>query len=105
MHIQVELWMGLGKELGEDFQSPSTMISRIELEVEEGMTIRDLFDRLGERYPAIARKIFDRENKSFYSNLTIMATFEGRIISFPDANGAALRDGEKILVLPFYAGG
>lgn len=36
MHIQLEPWMGLGEELGEDFQSPSAMISRIEVEVEEG---------------------------------------------------------------------
>jgi molybdopterin converting factor small subunit len=105
MHIQVELWMGLGEELGEDFQSPSAMISRIELDVEEGMTVRKLFDRLADRYPAIAGKIFDRKNNCFYPTLTIMTTFEGRITNPPDANDTDLKDGEKILALPFYAGG
>ena len=66
MHIQVELWVGLGKELGEDFQSPSAMVSRIELDLEERMTIRKLFARLADRYPAIAGKIFDREKNCFY---------------------------------------
>jgi molybdopterin converting factor small subunit len=105
MHIQVELWMGLGEELGEDFQSPSAMVSRIELDLEDGTTVRALFGRLAERYSAIAGKIFDRKKNCFYPNLTIMATFEGRITSPPDAIDTDLKDGEKIMVLPFYAGG
>jgi len=97
--------MGMGEELGQDFQSPSPMISRMELEVEEGMTVRKIFKRLADRYAPIAAKIFDRKNDCFYPNLTVMTTWEGRIQNPPDANDAVVKDGEKIMVLPFYAGG
>ncbi|MGA2958276.1 MAG: MoaD/ThiS family protein [Thermodesulfobacteriota bacterium] len=108
MHVKVELWMSMGKALGEGFQSPSEMVSRIGMSVEEGTTLKKLFDRLAEKYPPIAGKIFDRKKEDFYPNLTVLVTSEGRIQSFldiPDINGRILKDGDQIKVLPLYAGG
>jgi molybdopterin converting factor small subunit len=105
MKVQVELWMSMGRELGGDFQSPSDMVSRIEMDVEERETLKKLFDHLAEKYIPIAEKIFDRKKGKFYPNLTILITFQGRIQSFADINDSILKDGDKIMILPLYAGG
>ena len=105
MRIQVELWMWLGKKLGGDFQSPSEMRSIMEIDVEEGTTVKKLFDQLANRYPPIAKEIFDRENHGFHPNLTVMVTFKGQVLSFSGVNDSTLKDGYKIMVLPLYAGG
>jgi molybdopterin converting factor small subunit len=104
MRVEVELWMWLG-ELGEDFYSPSPMRSHIQVEAEEGVSVRGLIGRLARRYPLIAEKIFDWENGQFRSALTIMITHDGRIKSFPEANDVALQNGDKVTILPLYAGG
>jgi molybdopterin converting factor small subunit len=105
MKVQVELWMSMGRELGGDFQSPSDMVSRIEMDVEEGETLKRLFNHLAEEYKPIAAKIFDRQKGKFYPNLTILITFQGRIQSFADSADPVLKDGDKIMILPLYAGG
>ena len=105
MHIQVELWMWLGDQLGEDFQSPSKMRSMKEMEVEEGLTVIQLFDRLAGRYPLIREKIFDRESKKFLPNLSVIVTRNGQVVSPFNIEEDVLKDGYKITVLPLYVGG
>ncbi len=105
MHIQVELWMWLGDRLGEDFQSPSEMRSMKEMEVEEGLTVIQLFDRLASRYPLIREKIFDRESKKFLPNLSLIVTQNGQVVSPFNIEEDVLKDWYKITVLPLYAGG
>ena len=105
IRIQVELWLGLGKELGGDFQSPSEMRSIIEIDVEDGMTVKKLFSHLADRYPPIGEKIFNRGNESFYPNLNVIVTFNDRVISPHNVEDRILKDGDKIMVLPLYAGG
>ncbi len=108
MHVQVELWMSMGKELGGDFQSPSEMVSRIGMNVEEGATLKEIFERLAERYPPIAEKIYDSKKGDFYPNLTVLITSGGRVQSFldiPEVDGKILQEGDQIKVLPLYAGG
>jgi molybdopterin converting factor small subunit len=105
MKVQVELWMSMGQELGGEFTSPSEMVSSIEMDVEEGETLKELFDRLAKKYISIAGKIFDREKREFYPNLTILITFQGRMNSFADYTDPLLKEGYKIMVLPLYAGG
>lgn len=105
MRIHVELWMWLGDQLGEDFQAPSEMRSIKEMEVEEGLTIIHLFDRLASRHPLIREKIFDRESKKFLPNLSVIVTQDGQMVSPFNIEENALKDGYKITVLPLYAGG
>ena len=105
MHIQVELWVWLGEQLGEDFQSPSEMRSIKEMQVEEGTTLLQLFDRLASQYPPIDKKVFNRQNKKFYPNLSVIVTQNGQVVSPFDIYESALIDGYKITVLPLYAGG
>lgn len=105
MRIQVELWLWLNKELGGDFQSPSEMRSLTEMDVENGTTLRNLFDRLADRYPVIGQKVFNRQNKKFYPNLSVILTSKDEVISPYSGEGSGLKDGDKIKILPIYMGG
>jgi len=97
--------MWLGGELGEDFQSPSEMRSIKEMEIEEGLTVIHLFGRLAFQYPLIGQKIFNRETKKFHPNLSVIVTLNGQVISPFNIEENVLKDGCKITVLPYYAGG
>jgi len=105
MRIQVELWLWLDKELGGDFQSPSEMRSLTEMDVENGTTVRNLFDRLADRYPVIGQKVFNRENRKFYPNLSVILTSKDDVISPYSGEDNVLQDGDKIKILPIYVGG
>jgi len=105
MRIQVELWLWLNKELGGDFQSPSEMRSLTEMDVENGTTVRNLFDRLADRYPVIGQKVFNRQNKKFYPNLSVILTSKDEVITPYSGEGSVLGDGDKVKVLPIYVGG
>ena len=97
--------MWLGGELGEDFQSPSEMRSIKDMEIEEGLTVIHLFGRLAFQYPLIGQKIFNRETKKFHPNLSVIVTLNGQVISPFNIEENVLKDGCKITVLPYYAGG
>ena len=105
MRIQVELWLWLNKELGGDFQSPSDMRSVTEMDVENGTTVKNLFDRLADRYPVIGRKVFNRQNGKFFPNLSVILTSKDEVITPYSGEGSVLRDGDKVKVLPIYVGG
>ena len=105
MHIKVELWMWLGKELGADFQSPSEMRSLTEMQVGEGITVPELFDQLAARYPVIGQKVFNRENRKFYPNLSVILSSKDERIQPQNGENSLLKDGDKIKVLPIYVGG
>ena len=100
--VKVELLGGIVKELEEKFHSPSKIRAILEVDVEEGITTRQLFVNLAERYKAIGKKIFDKEKRAFSQNVVVI--FNDRIIS-SNALEIALRDGDKLLILPIYVGG
>jgi hypothetical protein len=105
IRVKVELWMWLGKELGGDFQSPSEMRSVTEMEVERGTGMQDLFEHLAHRHPAIAQKIYNPQTKKFYPNLSVIVTDKHDLIRPFGSETSVLNDGDRIKVLPIYAGG
>ena len=105
MRVRVELWLWLNKELGGDFQSPSEMRSVTEMDVEDGMTVQDLFARLADRYHVIGQKVFNRQNGKFYPNLSVILTSTDEVIRPYSGEESALKDGDRIKVLPIYVGG
>ena len=105
IRVQVEFWLWLGKELGADFQSPSEMRSFTETEVEAGTTMRELFEHLAHRHPTIAQKIYNPKNRKFYSNLSVILTDKNDLIRTSKSENNVLKDGDRIKVLPIYAGG
>ena len=101
--VTIELWLWLGSELKGDFETPSEMRSVREEEVEEGTTILQLLDHLARRYPAIARKVFDREAERIYPHIVV--NYNDRVISPYVVYDQVLKEGDKITILPMYAGG
>lgn len=101
--VTIELWLWLGKEIKEDFVSLSEMRSLREENVEEGITIREWLDRLAARYPPIAKKVFDPQEKRLYPY--VVMTYNDHVISPYEVYDKILKDGDKITVLPMYMGG
>jgi molybdopterin converting factor small subunit len=103
IRVKVELWLWLGDELGEAVQSPSDMRSILEVDAEEGVTVRDLFSDLAERYRSIEEKVFDRRTARFHP--TVVVTLNDRVISRPALYERPLQGGDKLLALPVHSGG
>lgn len=105
MHIRIELWMWLGNDPGDGFQALSEMRSFREMDVEEGLTVIQLLDRLTAQSPVIEEKIFDRKNRKLLPNLSVVVTQDGLAVSPLDLEKSEMKDGYKITVLPLYVGG
>jgi len=105
MYIRIELWMWLGNNLGGGFQALSEMRSFREMDVEEGLTVTQLLDRLAAQSPVIEEKVFDRKNRKLLPNLSVVVTHDGLAVSPFDVEKSKLKDGYKITVLPLYVGG
>ncbi len=105
MRVQVELWLWLSDQLEPDFEKLSPMRCAKEMEAEEGTTVLDLLDRLATKYPLIAEKLFDRENKKLRPNLSAIVTKEEMVLSPFNLEKDPLPPGCKITVMPVYVGG
>ena len=81
MHIRIELWMWLGNDPGDGFQALSEMRSFREMDLEEGLTVIQLLDRLAAQSPVIEEKIFDRKNRKLLPNLSVVVTQDGLAVS------------------------
>ncbi len=101
-HVQIEFWLQVGssKDWGPDLESPMTKHPTLSLDIAEGMTVRSLFEDL-ERYVMIRRQIFS--DHAFHPDITL--TLNSRVMGFDELYGAVVVDGDKIAVLPMYAGG
>jgi len=97
--------MWLGTELGEGFRNLSEMRSVKEMDIETGLTVIQLFDRLAAHYPLVGKKIFNQEKKKFQPNLSIIVTQDNRVVSPFNLEESILQDGYKVTVLPLYVGG
>ncbi len=97
--------MWLSDKLGSDFQPLSEMRSFKEMDVEEGLTVIQLFGRLAAQYPLIGEKIFDRQGQKFLPNLSVIVTEDGKVVSSFIVEESVIKDGYKITVLPLYVGG
>lgn len=102
-HVTIEIWMWIGNDLGKDFESLSEMRSRKKESVEETITIRQFLDSLARRYPPIAREIFNIQEGNLYSNIVVI--HNDKVISPYIVHERILEDGDKITILPMYAGG
>ncbi len=99
VRVKVEFWMWSGKELGPDFESPTDKHATLSLCIADGTTVRALFEDL-ERYPMIKSEIFDH---AFHPDITL--ALNSRVMGYDELYGMVLTDGDRISVLPMYAGG
>lgn len=103
IRVKLEIWLRLGKELGKDSHKLSDMRSVLEKEIGDGITIRNFLNQLAENYQPIREKIFERGKSSFYPDVVV--TLNDRVISPCELYDRILEDGDKITVLPMFAGG
>jgi molybdopterin converting factor small subunit len=102
IEVRLEIWIPLG-ELGAGFGSVSETCIVREEELEDGMTGGEFFSRLADQYDPVRTKIFDREKGAFYPEVVV--TLNDRIIPPSDLCSRALRNKDKISVLPVFSGG
>lgn len=101
--VTIELYLGFSKDLEGDFEALSEIHSIREEETEEGTTFRQLLDRLARRNSFFGGKVFDLEAESLHPYLVI--NYNGRVMSPYEVYDKYLEDGDKIIILPMYAGG
>jgi molybdopterin converting factor small subunit len=101
VRVKVEFWTWSGsvKEWGPDFESPTDKRATLSLCIADGTTVRALFEDL-ERYPIIKSEIFDH---AFHPDITL--TLNSRVMGYDELYDRVLTDGDRISVLPMYAGG
>jgi molybdopterin converting factor small subunit len=103
IRVRLELWLRLGKDLGKDFQRISDTHSILEEEIEEGMTGRIFFNHLCENYQPIREKIFERKKGTLSPEVVV--SLNDKVIDPSELYDRVLEDGDKITLLPMFAGG
>jgi len=101
--IRVELELWLGEELGDDFQVVSPIRSRALVEIREGATVAQLLAALASDHPLFAKRVFDLEMGSLRSDLVLLKN--ERLVARSRIAGETLAQGDRIRVVPVYAGG
>lgn len=99
--VKVEFWMFQGKEMGKEFESPTDTRAVLETSVEEGTTVRSLFEDLANRYSRISEKIF----KDHRFNKLVVVAVNGRGVHIDKVYDRVLRDGDRITLIPTSMGG
>ncbi len=101
VNVRVEFWMWLGNELGPEFESPTDMRASLQIQLDEGTTVRALFEQLAETYPIVRDRVFSDHQLGQY----VVATLNHLGMNREDLYGKVLRDGDVVTVLPIYVGG
>ena len=71
--------------------------------VEQGTTVRDLFQRLAGTYPEFGELVYDPRSQELTGMVSII--FNDRVLELTDGLDSEIRDGDSIVLLPAYAGG
>ncbi|MBW2058870.1 MAG: MoaD/ThiS family protein [Deltaproteobacteria bacterium] len=101
--VTVELWLWLGRHLGEDFEPLSDMRSVRDEEVPDGTTVGQMLENLAQRYQAIAERVFDLQSGKIRPEVVV--NYNDRVANPHTVQGIALKEGDKITILPLYVGG
>ena len=100
VRVEIEFWLqsGLGKGWGPDFESP-TGRPTLSLRLPDGTSVRSAFEGL-ERHRMIRGHVFS--DHAFHPDITL--TLNAQVMGFDELYGRILADGDKLSVLPMYAG-
>ena len=101
-HVRIEFWIqnSTGQEWGPDFQHPTDQRATLNLSLADGTTVCALFQGL-ERYPMVRRHVFS--DGAFHPEITV--TLNSLVMGFDELYGRIVGDGDRISILPMYAGG
>jgi molybdopterin converting factor small subunit len=75
----------------------------MEEEIQEGESLRSLLNRLGGRLPPLAGPIFDRETQTLSSEVAVV--INDHLDHFSQGLETKLKNGDRILIFPYLAGG
>jgi len=103
IRVEVELWLGTEKELGEEFQILSPLRSKTEAEVPEGTSLGELLQAMAEGNPRLEELLFDPGSSALKEELLFLKN--GRLKPRSLILKEALSQGDEIRVVPIYAGG
>jgi molybdopterin converting factor small subunit len=82
------------------FDQPGPVV--LEEPLEDGDSLRHLLTRLSGRFAHFSENLFDPENQSLSSEVTLV--FNNHV-DLPQGMDTKLRDGDQVLFLPILAGG
>ena len=101
--ISVSLCLWLQDGLDGNFTFPSSMRSDISLDLAEGACVRDALAYLSERYPVIAKKVYNRKAAGLNPNVKLIINKkvypEGGVLD------RVLAAGDNLQIIPVYVGG
>ncbi|MEJ5375291.1 MAG: MoaD/ThiS family protein [bacterium] len=103
IQVELELWLGSGSELGEEFQVLSPVRSRTIVEIPEGTSLWQLLRTMASRNPRLQDLLLDQENSCLRSDLVILKN--NRLDSRSKLLNEVLKEGDQIRLVPIYAGG
>jgi len=95
--VKLQFWMA--GPLGEG-QSGTMMM---EEEIHEGESLRSLLNRLAGRLPQLPGPIFDPETQTLSSEVAVM--INDHLNHFSHGLETKLKNGDRILIFPYLAGG
>jgi len=95
--VRLQFWMA-GSPGGA--QSGTVMM---EEEIREGESLRSLLNRLAGRLPQLAGPIFDPETQSLSSEVAVL--INDHLDHFSHGLETKLKNGDRILIFPYLAGG
>jgi len=77
--------------------------SKLECSLAPGESLADVLARLADENPAIARRVYDREERRV--NSLVQISINGRLLSLVGGVETTLRDGDEVLIFYAAAGG
>ncbi len=75
----------------------------MEEEIQEGESLRSLLSRLAGRLPHLPDPIFDSETQTLSSEVAVV--INDRLNHFSQGLETKLKDGDRIFIFPYLAGG
>ncbi len=99
--VTLELWMG--ENPGDPFVQVSPIRCVARLEVEEGWTVKKLFQELSSKCARIRDVVFDLNSGRFRPEVVIVKN--DRLVSKESVLGETVSPGDSIRIVPVYIGG
>jgi molybdopterin converting factor small subunit len=99
--VRVEFLMWIGNDVGPDFVSPSDSRAALECAIEDGTTLRQLFEGLAVKYPVIAERVFS----DHYLKKNMVITVNRLAVNPNELYERAMADGDVVTLVPIYIGG
>ena len=97
--VQIQILPGLSSQFTPEQRGRLVFEERME----ENSTLKDLLNELAAAFEACGEVLFDLQAQQIYPNVRVV--INGRLLIPLEEMDLRLRDGDRIVFLPAYAGG